>query len=116
MSHDELKLKLPKLSPDGSNWVTYRDRLTWALQSNSIRDHIAADSPNAEYIALGTINSLEPAARWRKEEISINQALVSSLPDTAFNRIKDKTTVKDVWDNLKRVYEERSKAMVADTI
>ena len=116
MSLEEHKIKLPKLSPDGSNWVTYRDRLTWALQSNSIQDHIAAESPPAAYTALGTINALAPDARWRKEEIAIKQVLVSTLPDTAFNRIKGQANVKDAWDILKRVYEQRSTAMVADTI
>jgi len=116
MSLDEHKLKLPKLSPDGSNWVTYRDRLTWALQSNSIQGHIVAETPPTEYTALGTINGLEHPARWRKEEITIKQVLVSTLPDTAFNRIKGQAKVKNAWDILKRVYEECSKAMVADTI
>ena len=61
---DEHNLKPPKLSPDGANWVvTYRDRLSWALQSNNITDHIAAEEQPAEYTALGSVNDLEPVPR-----------------------------------------------------
>src|ERR1700730_9777267 len=44
------------------------------------------------------------------------QVLGTTLPDTAFNRIKATANVHDAWKVLKRVYEERSKACVADTI
>ena len=114
MQQDEQRVQVPKLSSDGSNWVIYRDRLIWAMQTNSFNDHTADASPSPNYTALGTLNGMTPEARWTKEESAIKQVLGSTLPDTAFNRIKGTATVKAAWEILKRVYEERSKALVAD--
>jgi hypothetical protein len=88
----------------------------WAMQANDINDHISSDTIPAAYTALGEIDNLAPEARWTKQENQIKQVLCSTLPDTAFNRIKNSTTIKDAWDTLKRVYEDRSKALVADII
>src|SRR6266850_1212448 len=54
--------------------------------------------------------------RWTKEENTIRLALGSTLPDTTFNRIKTTANVHDAWEILKRVFEEWSKALVADVI
>ena len=40
MSSDKDILRVPKLLKDGSNWVTYRDRLIWALDACGVLDHI----------------------------------------------------------------------------
>ena len=111
-----VQVQVPKLSPDRENWVIYRDRLKWAMQANSFNDHATVASPSAAYIALGDIGGATPAARWAKEETAIRQVMGSTLPDTAFNRIKATANVHDAWEILKRVYEERSKALVADII
>ena len=105
-----------KLATDGANWDIYPDRLIWAMQANSIDEHITADTPSPEYTALGMIDNLTPEARWTKEENQIKQVLCTTLPDMAFNRIKNASSIKDAWETLKRVYEERSKALLADVI
>jgi transposase InsO family protein len=96
--------------------VAYRDRLIWAMQTNSFQDHAQADAPSTAYVAKGDIDGMKPDARWAKEESAIRQVLGSTLPDTAFNRIKTTANVHDAWEILKRVFEERSKALVADLI
>jgi hypothetical protein len=116
MDQDGHKYRLPKLASDGANWVVYRDRVIWAMQGSSIDEHIAADTPSAAYTALGTLDGLASEARWTKEESTIKQVLCSTLPDSAFTRIKGAASVKAAWDILKRVYEERSKALVADIV
>ena len=72
MSKDEHRIKVPKLERSGANWVTYRDRFIWALQSESIDDHIAESAPTLDYINLGDVNDMKPQARWKKEEHTIN--------------------------------------------
>jgi gag-polypeptide of LTR copia-type len=114
MEHDRLRVILPKLASDGGNWVVYRDRIIWAMQASTINDHIITDTPSAAYLALGDRDNLTPELWWAKEENHIKQVLCSTLPDTAFNQIKSVTSIKDVWATLKRVYEERSKALVVD--
>jgi len=40
------------------------------------------------------VDNLTPEVRWVKEESLIKQVLCSTLPDTAFNRIKSMASVK----------------------
>ena len=84
------------------------------MQTNSSNDHTQNHTPPAAYTNLGNLNGLTSEARWSKEEAAIRQVLGLTLPDSAFNRIKTAATVKAAWEVLKRVYEERSKAVVAD--
>jgi hypothetical protein len=86
------------------------------LQASSINDHIQADSPPAAYIQLGDQDNLTYEARWKKEENLIKSVLGSTLPDIAFTKVKGAANIKAAWDNLKAMYEDRSKALVADVI
>src|SRR6266850_3850815 len=112
----QMPVQVPKLSPDSSNWVTYRDRLKWAMQANSFNNHAEVSSPSAEYTALGTVGGVTSAARWAKEENAIKLILGSTLPDTMFNRIKTMANMHDAWEILKWVFKEQSKVLVADVI
>jgi hypothetical protein len=118
MAQEEFKMQVqvPKLSLDGANWVIYHNRLKWAMQTNSFNAHVQDTSPTQAYTTLGTIGGLTPDACWEKEENAIKQVLRSMLPDTAFNRIKASANVHDTWEILRHVYEEQSKALVADLI
>src|SRR6266850_757976 len=86
------------------------------MQANSFDDHAKVSLPSAEYTALGTVGGVTLAACWAKEENMIKLILGSMLPDTAFNRIKMTANVHDAWEILKWVFEEQSKALVADII
>jgi len=86
------------------------------MQTNNFDDHTGADSPLADYLAAGTIGSVTAQVQWTKEENTIRLTLSSMLLDTAFNRIKAMANVHDAWEILKQVFEEWSKALVADII
>ena len=62
MEEEGNRVRLPKLAPGGANWTVYRDRLIWAMQDQTIDDHIISDTPSTDYINLGTINNLTPTA------------------------------------------------------
>jgi hypothetical protein len=116
MEEEGHQVRLPKLAPGGANWTMYRDRLIWAMQDHSIDDHITSDTPPTAYAALGTVNNLTPAARWAKEENAIKKLLSETLPDTAFAKVKTSNSIKAAWEVLKRLYEEWSKALIADVV
>src|SRR5260221_9672130 len=105
--HTEDKVNVPKLTHDGANWVDYRNRLLWLLESQHIDTHITADSMPSEYTNLGKVGGLEPQERWSKEEYAIRQVIGSSVPTTAFTSIKSKKTVKGAWSTLKKIYKEK---------
>ena len=98
MEQDGHRVRLPKLASNGANWVVYRDRIIWAM------------------LSVTATTSLPSCGGPRMKTNQIKQVLCSTLPDTAFNRIKNAACIKDAWDTLKRVYEERSKALVADVM
>jgi hypothetical protein len=101
MEQENLKVRLPKLARQGENWVTYRDRLFWALRSQSLTVHTQSPTPTEAYIDLGEQNGLEPKARWQKEEDTIMVTLQATLPDTVFTKVKGGANVHEVWDSLK---------------
>jgi hypothetical protein len=114
MQGEEQKAYVPKLSIEGDNWVMYRDRILWVMKQYQIKEHIAADTPPATYISKGTVGGITPQERWEREEHAIRTALGNSMPDEAFNQIKDTESVKGAWDILKSAYEDRTAALVSD--
>ena len=112
--HFEDKITIPKLSDNGSNWVDYRDRVLWLLELQTIDDHINHDSPPTAYQNQGKVRGLEYANRWKKEETAIKQVIGPSIPHATFSRIKGQKNVKGVWDILKQIYEEKTRALAAD--
>jgi hypothetical protein len=116
MDEGRQQIKLPRLQTNGNNWVIYCDRLIWALQIHSIEDHIQFTTPPTSYTDLGIQDNLEPDACWRKEEGIIKLAMEPTLPDAAFSKVKDAPDIKTAWDGLKELYEQQTKALVADAI
>ena len=60
---DDLRINVPKLQADGSNWVTYRDRMIWAMDSRALSDHLTNETMPALYGAAGVINGVEAPTR-----------------------------------------------------
>jgi hypothetical protein len=112
--HSDDKFNVPKLSIDGANWVDYRDRVLWLLESQNIEAHIADDSMPSSYTTQGKVGGLEPQDRWTKEEQVIRQVIGPSVPSAAFARIKGQKTVKGAWTTLKKIYEEKTRGLAAD--
>jgi hypothetical protein len=105
---------MPKLFIEGDNWVMYQDRILWVMKQNQIKDHITTNAPPATYISKGMVGGITPQERWECEEHTIRMALGNSMPDEAFNQIKDTELVKDAWDILKSVYKDCTATLVLD--
>jgi gag-polypeptide of LTR copia-type len=114
MSGEDQKTTLPKLSPDGANWVTYRNRFHYSLDSGHLCKHIQHDATPTLYTTAGNINRVTPDDHWAREEGMIRTMIGNSIPDSAFNKIKSYSAVKDIYNTLKQVYEDCSSALVAD--
>ena len=111
---DELRINVPKLQADGSNWVIYRDRMLWAMDSRTLSDHLTNVSMPAAYGSAGMVGGLSASVRWAHGEATVKQAIAASVPDSIFNRIKGSTRAKDVWDALKKLFEGRTQMIVVD--
>jgi len=91
-----------------------RDRVQWTVKMRGLGDHLTeATMPAA---AAGTtpeqLEKLEQ--RWTAGQIAVSQLFMSTIPDSVFHRIKSATTVKDVWDALKTLYEKTSRVWLVD--
>jgi len=88
--------KVPKLQKDGSNWVTFRERLRWALDARGILDHIERVVPEPGTIA-SELQEIEGETgksaggmtdqlhKWKMNEALAKQVIASTLPDSVFN-------------------------------
>ena len=109
-----MKHNIPKLAADGSNWVIYCDYLLWVLDTTAHTDHLAHSSTPTSYITAGDIGGLTPSQRWQKEEGMVKQIIGTTIPDIAFNHIKGHSAVKDMWAALKKMYEDRTRILMAN--
>jgi hypothetical protein len=108
MQGNNTKFSVPKLLADGSNWVTYRNHVSWALESQALEVHLTTDTAPKDYAYLATVTGLDLDIRWRCGEGIVKQLIAATVPDTIFNCIKGGTHTKTVWDRLKNLYEDHT--------
>jgi gag-polypeptide of LTR copia-type len=99
--------KITQLAADGSNWENYRDRMVLIIKSHKWKDHLTNDSLTKRYIDGGTIGGVAPLERWEDDEAALMNLIVSLIPNSAFNRIKDKSNAKEAWEALKDLHEKQ---------
>ena len=51
------RIIITKLATDRSNWVTYRDRMVWAFNSQQWGSHLTESMTPATYTAAGIVNN-----------------------------------------------------------
>jgi hypothetical protein len=110
MSND-FKVTIVKLVNDGTNWISYRDRMIWAFDNRSWSDHLTNDTVPVTWATIGTVTLQQ---QWTAEEASTKNLIAASVPDHVFNRIKTKTNTKDIWDAIKEIYQKRLKMITVD--
>src|SRR6266852_6517620 len=110
----DFTLHLPKLAADGSNWITYRNRIKWTITMRGLGDHLTDTKITTKYIDAGDISGLKPEQRWTADKIAVNQILGTTIPDLVFNQIKTAYEPKDVWERLKALFEGKLRSMMVD--
>ena len=112
--NEDYKLNVLKLAADGSNWVTYRDRMKYALDTRGWSDHLTSATTSQAYKDAGDVGGVKPDARWKTDEAVVRQLIVASVTDSVFNRIKGGANAKSVWDELKKIFEGRTRSLLID--
>jgi len=77
-------------------------------------DHLTDDTITQGYKSAGDIGGLKPEQRWAADKIVVNQILDTTIPDLVVNQIKTAYEPKDVWENLKELFEEKSRNLLED--
>ena len=112
--NEDYKVNVMKLTADGSNWVTYHDRLKFALDLRGWSDHLMETAVTQTYMDAGDVGGVKPQVCWKAEEATVRQIIVMSVPDGVFNRIKGGADAKTVWEDLKKIFERRTRNLLID--
>ncbi len=103
---DDKRIAIPKLEANGSNWATYRDRMTLIIRSRKCGDHLESNTLTQTYQdQWEDVSAARLPRKWDTNEAVTKVLVASTLPDGVFNQIKTKATVKAQWDELKKKYE-----------
>jgi gag-polypeptide of LTR copia-type len=111
---NDTKLSITKLTGNGSNWVTYHNCMTWVIDSHGWQDHLLYDSITPAYKTARVIGGLDPATQWQLIEAAVKQLIATLVPDTTFNQIKMQTNAKDIWSELRKLFEACTKALLTE--
>ena len=124
-------LQIPKLDVSGSNWVIFKDRFTWALDAHGILEHIngttsvpkdlisaeewkkAKDGLTMEQKKLET-EWKKDIKDWKQGEAVTKQQIASSIPDSLFMKVRAKGSAYDIWTELGKHFEKRSRMVSID--
>jgi hypothetical protein len=88
--------------------------MLWAVNSCNLSEHLTNASMTQTYTSAGTIGNTTLQMQWTHDQAVVKQLIAASVPDTVFNHIKMGTTVKDVWDVLKKLYEGHTMLILID--
>src|SRR6266702_3201851 len=114
MMNKDYKINILKLAADGSNLVMYWDCMKFALDMRGWAEHLTETTVTQGYKDAGDIANVKPAQRWKNDDGAVQQLIVTSVPDSIFNCIKEGTDAKTIWDMLKKIFEGRTRSLLID--
>ena len=116
---EDLLPKIPALKADGSNWLTFKNRVEWATEAKGLIEYLEGTklkpiNPSkgqdplwepSDVEALAVTKYLEKYAKWQKENGYVKQLIGSALPKTLFIKIRNETSASTIWDALANEFE-----------
>ena len=122
---DAIKLlKLPKLQDDGSNWITYRERIINTLTHKGLKRHVlgTARIPTETEIKSDkvykkggvielTSTQIEEIEKetddFEQKEASVREVIYETIGQSLFLQIKNETSAAKVWTKLVSIMEKK---------
>ncbi|KIK22992.1 hypothetical protein PISMIDRAFT_101446 [Pisolithus microcarpus 441] len=105
-------LKVPKLTADGTNWVTYKDRLLWSVEARGLGGHLDGSETEPEDPKLLSAEM----KTWRMGEAVVKQQVAGTLPNTLFTQIKQLKTSHEIFNHLAKLFEQRSRVVAVEIL
>ena len=104
-------LHIPKLDVSGTNWVIFKDRFTWALDTQGTLDHIKGTSIEPVDPIPEAVRRKEPLTlteeqkksdmewkkdlkEWKQAEAIAKQQIASLIPDSLFMKVRARGTAR----------------------
>ncbi|KAF8155630.1 hypothetical protein B0H34DRAFT_659656, partial [Crassisporium funariophilum] len=122
---------LPKLKEDGSNWITYKERILNTLTSKGLKRHVtgSARKPTELIERSGDYykpNSLSPLSDDQLEEhekevdiydqkqAQVREVIYETISKSTFLQIKSQPSAAAVWKTLVSIHEEKGGMVQTD--
>ena len=122
-------IKLEKLKDDGTNWVTYRERVTNTMTHKGLRRHFLGtkrkpatfteldkkfykteDQKKKERVALTDkqVEEMEEAIdEYEQIEASVREVIYETISQSMFLQIKNEPTAAKLWSKLVSIMQEK---------
>ncbi|KAF4614684.1 hypothetical protein D9613_002816 [Agrocybe pediades] len=124
---------LPKLQEDGSNWVTFKERVLNNLTSKGLMRHVrgTAKCPeipfvkNGEYFISSKNEPLTDAQleaqevlvdAYDQKQAQVRETIYEITPKSVFLEVKDELTAAEVWNKLVSIHESKGTMIYTDTL
>ena len=122
---DTLKLlKLPKLKDDGTNWITYRERIINTLTHKGLKRHVTGTARKPAEVEFkdnkayekGTTSELTPTMlttlekeqdEYEQKQASVREVIYETIGQSLFLQVKNEDTAAKVWDKLVLIMEKK---------
>src|SRR5271168_4870543 len=124
---------LPRLSEDGSNWVTYKERVLNNLTSKGLMQHVRGTARKPiqlieQHSAYFRPNELAPLSNedleehedfvdsYHQKEAQVREIIYDTVSKSVFLEIKDKSSAAGVWSKLVAIHEAKGTMTYTDTL
>jgi len=124
---------LPKLQEDGSNWVTYKERIINNLTSKGLIRHITGTvkkpttllESNGIYFHprnLQPLTDMEVDAHkllmntYDQKQAQVKEIIYETVSKSVFLKIKDKNSAENIWKKLVSIHEAKGTMTYTDTL
>ncbi|KAG1720232.1 uncharacterized protein EDB91DRAFT_1064939 [Suillus paluster] len=126
-------LRIPKLTADGENWMTYKDRLLWSIDACGFLSHLdgTEKKPVDPSMLLGrgalwtptTSDEIRELAvyrtamkEWCMGKAIMKQQIAGTIPDSLFIQVKNLATAGEIFTYLSNLFEKHSQVMSVELL
>ncbi|KIM55226.1 hypothetical protein SCLCIDRAFT_98005, partial [Scleroderma citrinum Foug A] len=113
---------IPTLKSDGSNWLTYKKQVEWAMEAKGLVEYLDGTILKPLDPSTGKDSSWKPMdeeklavteypdklAVWKKDNGCAKQILGSLLPEIILIKIPNDATAHEIWDALSDEFQNHS--------
>ena len=115
---DPYAISVPRLEPNGSNWVIFSMRFQEAMEANLKWSHFdgSATRPVPKDAKNPTDDEKKSGLAWDQDEVMARYLLSQRLPDSTAVRLKGLASAKERWDKVKAEFSVKSQYAEADML
>ena len=132
-SSNNIKVTLPKLQEDGSNWVMYKERVQNHLTSKGLLRHLTGtakrpmeiEEKNGKVHRKGNTTAmtddefetyLDSIDTYAQKEAKVHEVLYDTLTKTVTLQIKGQPSAAESWKKLTSIFETKGDMTITDTL